>query len=416
MPKLFELPIGEVKITRRREREDLGDIEGLGASILQFGQLVPIIVDKNNELIDGQRRLTARQENGEATILCILKEDVDETLAKELELETNLQRKDMTWREKSKGLAELDRLKRAKDPNWTQVQTAQVAGGKTSQRDVSQAVQMEKMIELFPEIAQAKSFNKAKALAEAKIGHVQRILTVQAAPEDFSAIEEKLWLGDSVQRIKEVPDESFNLVLTDPPFGIRAEDRTAGSVASDTTAYADDEELYEYLLTMMPDIYRVCKKNSFFIWFLGFSWYERVKIEMRKVGFVVDECPIMWDRSDGRSFTARPDRWFGKGYDIALHAIKGEPRLAQTGKSNVIRVPPVPQSEKDLLFERPVELYAELIRRTTIEGETVADFFVGSGGCPAAAASLKRDWFGIEKDVARRAKAITKIKAHTPEK
>lgn len=413
---LFELPIEEVQITRRREREDLGNLEELGASILKFGQLVPIIVDKNNELIDGQRRLTARKENGESTILCILKEDVDEVLAKELELETNLQRKDMTWREKSKGLTELDRLRRGRDPNWTQQQTAQVAGNKVQQRDVSQAIKVEKLIELFPEIAAAKSLPKALAMAEAKVASVKRIVTVKDNPEAYSEIEDKFWLGDSVQRIKEIPDKSFNLVLTDPPFGIDAEDRTSGSTISDTSAYSDDKERYEYLLTMLPDVYRTMKDNSILIWFLGHSWLHRVKGDLELAGFLVDPVPIMWDRSDGRTFTVRPDRWFAKGYDIALHAIKGSPRLAVTGKSNVLRIPPVPSSEKDILFERPVELYAELIRRTTIEGEIVADFFGGSGSCPAAAASLKRQWFACELDPERRAKGLTKVKAHTPEK
>lgn len=413
---IFELPVTEVKITRRREREDLGDLEGLGASILKFGQLVPIIVDKNNELIDGQRRLTARIENGEPTITCVLKEDVDEILAKELELETNLQRKDMTWRERSKGLTELDRLRRQRDPNWTQQQTAQVAGNKTQQRDVSQAIKVEKLIELFPEIATAKSLPKALAMAEAKVASVGRIIKVQDAPEDYREIEEKLWLGDSVQLIKQVPDKSFNLVLTDPPFGIGADERTAGSAISDTSAYEDDKQKYEYLLTMLPDVYRVMKDNSILIWFLGHSWLQRVKDDLETAGFLVDPVPIIWDRSDGRTFTVRPDRWFAKGYDIAVHAIKGSPKLAITGKSNVLRVPPVPQSEKDILFERPVDLYAELIRRTTIEGEVVADFFAGSGSCPAAAASLNRNWFACELSPERRAKAITKIKAHTPSK
>lgn len=416
MPELLTLAISDIIITRRREREELGDIDGLAQSLLQFGQLQPIVVDDNNELIAGFRRMSATQQNGQLDILAIRRRNVDELMAKEMELEENLARKDMTWRERNRGLAELDRIRRERNPNWTQVQTAVAAGGKTSQRDVSEAVRMEKMIGLFPELAQAKSLNKAKALAEAKVGHVERILHVKNAPEQFAGIEERFWLGDSVQRIKEIPDESFHLVLTDPPFGINAENRTAGGTVSDTSAYADDEDLYEYLLTMMPDIYRVLRPNAFFIWFLGMSWYDRVKTEMRNVGFTVDEIPIIWDRSDGRSFTSRPDRWFGKGYDIALHAIKGEPRLAQTGKSNVIRVPPVPTSEKEILFERPVELYAELIRRTTIEGEVVADFFGGGGGCPAAAASLKRGWFAIEKDPARRAKGITKVKAHTPER
>ena len=90
--------------------------------------------------------------------------------------------------------------------------------------------------------------------------------------------------------------------------------------------------------------------------------------------------------------------------------------MVQRGKPNVLRIPPVSQGDRELLVERPVELYQELIRRLTVPGETVADFFVGSGSCLAAAASLDRDYFGVELDPERRAYAIKKIRANTPEK
>lgn len=408
------LPIGDVRVTRRREREDLGDIDELGASLLKFGQLVPIIVDESNELIDGFRRFTACQGNGAADILVIQRRDVDEALAKELELETNFRRKDMTWRERTKGLTELDRLRRTKDPNWTQGQTAIVAGGLTQQRDVSQAIKMEKMIEMFPELAEAKSLHQAQAIAKAKIDSVKRIITVQNQPEVFASVESRLELGDSVEVIKTIPSETFNAIITDPPFGINYESRTSGSVTSDTSAYQDDKASYERLLTMAPDMYRVLKPDGWLVWFLGISWYDRVKVAFREAGFTVDEIPIIWDRSEGRTFTSRPDRWFGRAYDIALHCIKGSPRIALPNTHNIIRVAPVPSDERELLVERPIELYEELINRLTIRGEYVADFFCGSGSCPAAAARTHRQWYAVERDPARRARAVAKIQANTP--
>lgn len=416
MTQLLTLDIADVIVTRRREREELGDLDSLAQSLIQFGQLQPVVVDDNNELIAGFRRLSATQLNGSSTILAIRKNDIDEVVAKEMELEENFQRKDMTTKERIRGLAELDRLRRIKDPNWTQQQTAALAGAKTSQRDVSIAVQLDKAMELFPELGQAKSINQARRMLEAKIANVTRVLDVQNSPKDFSDIEAKFLLGDSVEVIKGLPDESFHVIITDPPFGVDYEVRTENSIVGQTSGYEDDRGKYMNILSMIPDMYRVLKPDAFCIFFLGMSWYEHVKGEFRKAGFTVDEIPIIWDRSDGRTFTNRPDRWFTKGYDIALHCIKGNPRLAIQGKSNIIRVPPVPSAERDILVERPVELYAELIRRTTIEGEIVADFFGGGGGCPAAASSLKRGWLAVEKDIERRAKGITKVKAHTPEK
>jgi ParB/RepB/Spo0J family partition protein len=184
--KIHELPLTAVKVTRRREREELGDIEELAISIAKFGLLQPIVVDDDNELIAGFRRFTAHQQNGAVTILAIRQKDIDEATAKELELEENFRRKDMTTYERVKGLAELHRLRTEKDPNWNQVKTAQLAGGGTSQRDVSQAVSLNKMMDLFPELRKAKSINQAQNWAKAKAASVQRVIEVKENPKDYA--------------------------------------------------------------------------------------------------------------------------------------------------------------------------------------------------------------------------------------
>jgi site-specific DNA-methyltransferase (adenine-specific) len=413
--KIHELPLTAVKVTRRREREELGDIEELAISIAKFGLLQPIVVDDDNELIAGFRRFTAHQQNGAVTILAIRQKDIDEATAKELELEENFRRKDMTTYERVKGLAELHRLRTEKDPNWNQVKTAQLAGGGTSQRDVSQAVSLNKMMDLFPELRKAKSINQAQNWAKAKAASVQRVIEVKENPKDYADIESKLILGDSVEVIKTIADETFHAIITDPPFGIGYEDRTAGNTDS-VTAYEDDEAKYRRILSMAPDMYRVLKPNGWCVWFLGMTWYQEAKETFRAAGFTVDEIPIIWDRSAGRCFTTRPDRWFPKGYDIALHMLKGEPKMAKPLKSNILAVAPVPTEDREQSVERPVELYKALINALTIPGEKVADFFAGSGSCPAACEETKRDWFAVEKSPERRARAIQKIKAYTPDK
>lgn len=52
------LPINHVRVGTRH-RKDMGDIAALAASIQTIGLLNPIIVDKDNNLVAGERRLTA---------------------------------------------------------------------------------------------------------------------------------------------------------------------------------------------------------------------------------------------------------------------------------------------------------------------------------------------------------------------
>ncbi len=416
--------VAEVIVPENRFRAVDKKVEDIAQSMLTFGQLQPIIVEplaeigdehgnliQQYELIDGLHRLTAMQMNGQLEIEAKLLDDLDDLTKRKIELEANIQRVDMSWQERTNAIAQLHQLEVESDPNATQGSTASLAG--VHQRDVSTAIKLAAVMKLFPEIGEAKSVNQALSWAESKAKRVMRVNDVKDKVVDYSAIEDKIILGDSVDFIKTLPSECINLVLTDPPFGINYDTRKAGSEGH-LTSYEDDEASYVRLLSMADDIFRVLKPDGWLVWFLGVSWYERAKTVFREVGFTVDEIPIIWDRSEGRTFTTRPDRYFTRAYDIALHCIKGNPQVIQRGKPNIIKVAPVGTAERELLVERPVELYAEIIRRLTVRKEVVADFFVGSGSCPAAAISEGRDFIGCEISQERRAYALSKIKAHTP--
>ena len=415
--EVITLELDRISVPENRFRAaDKSAVENIAQSLLRFGQLQPIIIDTDDNggyfLIDGLHRIEATKANGGQTIAAILWEDVDELTQREIELEANIKRKEMSWLERENAIATLHKIRLERDPNWSQAQTQALAGA-ARQADVSEAIHLTKMIKLFPELAAAKSKNQAMSWAKQKARSVLRVQEVKDNEIDYIDIESKVILGDSVEVIKELPDGFIDAVITDPPFGINYDDRKEGSAGS-LTSYQDDEQSYERLLSMAPDLYRVIKPDGWLIWFLGITWYERAKGAFRAAGFIVDEIPIIWDRSDGRAFTSRPDRYFGRAYDIALHCIKGDATIVERNKANIIRIPPVTTAERETLVERPIELYAELIHRLTVPGETVADFFVGSGSCLAAAAKFGRDYIGVEMDPERRAYAIKKIKAHTP--
>jgi DNA modification methylase len=405
--------VEQIIVPHERFREARPDkVAEIRESFRVYGQLQPVILERDFTLVDGMHRLAAARELKMPTIGAVFRDETDRIFLREIELEANIRRAEMVWQDRERAIAELHRMRTAANPNWGQMQTQQLAGLKRPD-DVSQAIKLTRMMELFPEIAKAKSKNQALSWANAKAKHALRVYEVKENASDYSQIEERLILGDSVEVIKEIPDESFNAIVTDPPFGIDYDRRSEGQEGS-LTSYKDDEESYLRLLSMAPDMHRVLKRDGWLIWFLGVSWYERVKTVFRSTGFLVDEIPIIWDRSDGRSFTSRPDRYFGRGYDIALHCIKGDPQIVVRGRSNVLRIPPVEADEREYLVERPIQLYEELINRLTVPNEIVADFFVGSGSCLAAAAKLRRNFFGVEQDPIRRAGAIKKIYANLP--
>lgn len=414
--QVHRVKITDIIVSEDRQRKDMGNLEELALSILKHGQLTPVILTRNNDLIAGERRVRAHQLNGAVYIDALYRDELDPLDLEELELEENIRRKQLTWQEEQKAIARIHKLKQMKDPNWGMQQTAAIVakpGASVQKRDVSDAVTLDRMMKLFPEIAGAKSKAQAINMARAKAKNVNRRLDVQQNPIKYAEVTEKIWLGDSVQLIKQLEDEVVDLHLTDPPFGINYDSHVAGTVGEENV-YKDDADKYEYILTMVPDLYRTLKPDGWCIFFFGMTWYERVKQTFRAAGFTVDEIPIVWDRSAGRTYTNRPDHYFTKAYDVALHCFKGDPHIIQKNKPNLLSIPPVETKDRDLVVERPIELYAEIIRRLTIEGQLVADWFVGSGSVPAAAASLKRDYLGCELDENRRAAAIQKVRAHIP--
>ena len=109
MEQMRQIPLEDIRL-RKRVRKDIGDLTSLMASLRKHGQLNPILVGEDNELIAGGRRLEAARRLGWATIMALVvpREAVVDRL--ELELEENIQRLNLTSEEISDGFTRLDKL------------------------------------------------------------------------------------------------------------------------------------------------------------------------------------------------------------------------------------------------------------------------------------------------------------------
>jgi len=98
-------------IVKTRIRRDLGDIEGLMASLKKHGQLTPIIVNRNNELIAGFRRLQAAKRLGWKSIEAVILDRPSQQQKLEIEIEENVQRQDLSAEDLAEGLMRLQKLR-----------------------------------------------------------------------------------------------------------------------------------------------------------------------------------------------------------------------------------------------------------------------------------------------------------------
>lgn len=98
-------------LVKKRIRKDLRELAGLIESMRNFGQLSPIIVNRQSELIAGNRRLEAAKRLGWNSIDAIVIDKDDEIDMLELELEENIQRNDLSSDEISDGFTRLEKLR-----------------------------------------------------------------------------------------------------------------------------------------------------------------------------------------------------------------------------------------------------------------------------------------------------------------
>ena len=105
----MQLPLNSIKI-KKRVRKDLGEIIPLMNSLKKYGLFSPILIDSDYELIAGHRRLEAARRLGWNSIEARILEKNSRIEKLEIELEENIQRRNLSADEISDGINALDKL------------------------------------------------------------------------------------------------------------------------------------------------------------------------------------------------------------------------------------------------------------------------------------------------------------------
>lgn len=105
-----------------RQRRDLEDLSELKSSIKNQGQINPIIVRKLGDetlLVAGERRLRSCMDLG-IKVEVKFWDELDETTAEIIELEENIKRTDLPWRDQVNAIRRVNTLKSvANSGKWT---------------------------------------------------------------------------------------------------------------------------------------------------------------------------------------------------------------------------------------------------------------------------------------------------------
>lgn len=225
-----------------------------------------------------------------------------------------------------------------------------------------------------------------------------------------------LRLGDCLEKMKQIPDGSIDLVVTDCPYkivsggcsndavkigryaqvsGVFAKrlDQTADAAAiADTKAgklFAhNDIQFREWL----PEVYRVLRPGTHCYVMISPRNLKELWTAAEDAGFAFQNL-IVWDKG-----TATPNRWYMQCYELILMLRKGPARkINNKGTKNMLRIPNIVRTKKHPT-EKPVELMRVLVENSTAPGETVLDPFMGVGGVGIACKNTGRNFIGMEID------------------
>ena len=199
---------------------------------------------------------------------------------------------------------------------------------------------------------------------------------------------------DCLEFMKQVPDDYFDLVLTDPPYNIGID----GGKGWDNI-----ENYKDFIITLYDEFCRISKRQLIFFDYSYTKLFENLNKKPTE--------RFIWHREGGFA-----GEWIKKGYEpfyvwgdiptipkIKNHYALTDKRLKdEKSISNVWSIANIVGLKKEAVShptQKPISLISQALRMMTVDNsDKVFDPFMGSGTTAVACKSLGLDWCGCEID------------------
>lgn len=433
-------PIDSIHINPDRQRKELKNIESLAESIATVGLINPIVVDENGLLIAGERRLTACKQLGWTHVTVTIFSDLTPDQQYLIELEENVKRDDLPWRDHCLAVSNYHELRQSEDPDWTQSKSAAALG--VSEPNLSARIAVQKAIEDGHElVCAADKYSVASGIVaraiqrqntEAKKSVDALIDTVSPAPFSGTSPSEA---GEEPEVTEEVlgkqasslgfafehadfnewkPKElgPFNFIHCDFPYGINA-DKHHGGASDSLGGYADTEDVYFQLLDTLAERVQdgtVAESAHLMFWF-SMDYYTYTLNRLEEMGWTVNPFPLIWYKSDNTGVLPDPKRGPRRIYETAFICSRGDRFVAQA-VGNVMPHAVAPKATRIHMSEKPVDMLLQFFRMFVDGSTNMLDPTMGSGNSVRAALeSGASTGLGLERDKNFLDRALVKHKA-----
>ena len=148
-----------------------------------------------------------------------------------------------------------------------------------------------------------------------------------------SNLKNKIINGDSLEKLKEIPSESFNIIFADPPYNLQLKNELIRPDRSKVDAVNDKWDKFEsfktyddFTVKWLKECKRILKKNGS-IWVIG-SYHNifRVGTKIQDLGFWILN-DVIWNKNNpmpnfrGTRFTNAHETliWASKDKNSKIH-------------------------------------------------------------------------------------------------
>ena len=211
----------------------------------------------------------------------------------------------------------------------------------------------------------------------------------------------KLFNGDCLEVMQDIPDNSIDLIVTDPPYKMTARGNhgTTGGMLSKNIGMRgqvfdhNDVKIEQWL----PILYAKLKESGHCYIMTNHKNLHYFLNIIEKTGFHFIKS-LIWDKQNKIM-----GQYYMSQYEYILFLRKGKGvKINNCGTPDILSIQNKKLKDannKNLHdTEKPVELMKILIENSSKENEIVLDPFMGIGSTGVACTNTNRDFIGIEID------------------
>lgn len=212
-----------------------------------------------------------------------------------------------------------------------------------------------------------------------------------------------IYNGDAYKLIKQIPDKSIDLIVTDPPYEWKKGGEMTGLFRKGVSSrnFMDSIEKMKMdkgiNFDILNDFVRVMKKINIYIWCNKDQLYTYMKyfIEKYKCYFEI----IIWNKTNVTPLCG--NKYLTDKEYCLFFREKGVKILGQYETKKTVYTTSINIEDKKKFGHptiKPLSIIENIIKNSSVEGGVVLDPFLGSGTTAVACKELNRQYIGFEID------------------